>query len=336
MKKLSLRFSAGVLVLVVALLGVRLSTSAQSNGLSIVPKLSFTMQAGTQASNSLYINNLSRTEPLNIHIQVVDFEASGQSGAAKLLQASDQPQTSWSLKPYLSLPDNVTVPAGQSKSIPFTIKLPASIGAGSYYSAVEYIAGSGSTQQQVNIAASSATLLFINVPGQVNELMTMENFGFAKSEGANSSSVFQKSPSFFAYTIKNSGNVAEEPAGSMVIKNIFGHTVANVSNANPRGQLALIGQTRRFEGCNPKTTDPGELGKLSNCTPFKLGPGFYTATLVIYYAQNGQQSHQIGATSHFWVMPLYFVIIFLLVLALIIYAIYRLYHKTSRRHHHHR
>jgi len=331
MKKLSLRLSAWALVLVVSLLGIRLSAVAQSNGLGVTPKQSFTMKAGEQASNSLYVNNLNRSLPLNIHLQIVDFEAANESGAAKLLQASDQPQTSWSLKPYLTLPDNVTVPPGQSKQIPFTIKLPASIGAGTYYSAVEYIASTGSTQQQVNIAASTATLLFINVPGQVNELMTMQSFGLSSNNAGNTSSVFQSYPTFFSYRIKNSGNVAEQPAGSLIIKNIFGHTVAHVSNANPKGQLALIGQTRRFEGCNPRSLDANDLSKDSNCTPFSLKPGFYTATLAMYYGQNGQETRQIGATAHFWYLPWTAVVVFLAILALIIYAIYRLYHKTSRR-----
>lgn len=346
MKKLSLRFSAWAIALVVVLLGARLGVLAQSNGLGITPKQSFTMKAGEQASNSLYINNLNRNLPLNVHIQVVDFEPADESGAAKLLQATDQPQTPWSLKPYLSLPDNVTVPAGQSKSIPFTIKLPASIGAGTYYSAVEYIASTGNTQQQVNIAASTATLLFINVPGQVTELMTMQDFGmvpmklthtktgeavYSSDPKAKIKSIFTDRHFEFAYRVKNGGNVAEQPAGSLLIKNIFGHTVAHVDNANPKAQLALIGQTRRFQGCNPKSLSTNDLPNDTNCIAFNLKPGFYTATLAIYYGQNGQETRQIGATAHFWYLPWTSVIVFLVILALIIYAIYRLYHKTSRR-----
>lgn len=332
MKKLSLRFSALALVLAVSLLVGGLKAGAQSNGLGVTPKLSFTMKAGEQASNSLYINNLNKTQPLNIHLQVVDFEASGENGSAKLLQASDQPLTKYSLKPYLSLPDNVVVPPGQSKQIPFTLKLPASVGAGTYYSAVEYIASTGSTQQQVNIAASTATLLFINVPGQVDELMTMESFGFSATTGGKSSYASSSAPKYFSYRIKNSGNVAEQPAGSLIIKNIFGHTVAHVTNANPKAQLALIGQTRRFEGCNPRSTAADDIPKDSNCTPFHLKPGFYTATLAVYYGQNGQETRQIGATAHFWYLPWSFVVVFVIILALIIYTIYRLYHKTTRRH----
>jgi hypothetical protein len=332
MKKFSLRFLAGTAVIALAIVGIRFNAFAQSNGLGVTPKQSFTMRAGEQASNVLYITNLNKTQPLNVRLDVVDFEASGETGAAKLLQASDQPQTPWSLKPYITLPNFVTVPAGQSKPVQFTLKLPASLGAGTYYSAVEYIASTGSGQQQVSIAASTATLLFINVPGEVSELMTMQDFGMS-SGGQNNkiSSVFHKPPTFYSYRLKNSGNVAEQPAASIIITNFFGKKVGHVDNANPKAQLALIGQTRRFDGCNPKSTNTNDLPKDTNCIPMNLKPGFYTATLAVFYGQNGQQTRQIGATAHFWYLPWWFVIISLVILALIVYAIYRMYHKMARR-----
>lgn len=308
-----------------------IKVNAQSNGLGVTPKESYTMEAGQQASNVLYLNNLSKTQPLTVHLSVVDFTAEDETGAAKLLQASDQPQTPWSLKPYLTLPDFVTVAPASTKQVPFTIKLPASIGAGSYYSAVEYTATTGANQQQVNIAASTATLLFINVPGQVSELLTMKSFGMYNPKTTKFQSVFHSLPSYFAYRIQNTGDAAEAPAGSLVIKNLAGHIVAKVDNANPKGQIALISQTRRFVGCNPKSTSSQDLPKDTNCTTFDLKPGFYTATLAILYGQNGQPTRQIGATAHFWYLPWGFVVEVLIVLALIVYFAYRIYSRVNRR-----
>jgi hypothetical protein len=327
--KLLLKIAGAILVSAAAALLPTLQAAAQSNGLGVTPKESFTMKAGQQASNVLYLTNLNKTQQLNVKLTVVDFTALDESGTPKLLQASDQPQTPWSLKSYLTLPDFVTVPPDGTKQIPFTIKLPASIGAGTYYSAVEYTATAGENQQQVNVAASTATLLFINVPGNVSELLTMKSFGMADNNKFKS--LFQKQPMFFDYRMTNSGNVAEAPAGSLLIKNMFGHLVAKVDNANPKSQLALIGQTRRFQGCNLKSTDPENLAKDSNCTPFNLKPGYYTATLAIFYGQNGQPTRQIGATSHFWYLPWSFVIEALVVLALLVYFLYRLYSRFTRR-----
>lgn len=316
-----------------SLLSVSSQVFAQSNGLGVTPKQSFTMNAGEQASNSLFLSNLNKTQPLTVKITVVDFEAANESGTAKLLKATSQPETPWSLKPYISLPDTVTVPAGSQKQVPFTIKLPANVGAGTYYSAVEYTASTGTNQQQVSIAASTATLLFINVPGKVSELLTLKDFGFTGDSKPTTgySSLFKQQPEYFAYRLANSGNVAEIPAGSIIIKNVFGKTVAHVDSANPLSQLALIGQTRKFTGCNVKDTSPEKIALPSNCTPLHLSPGFYTATLALLYGQNGQPTRQIGATAHFWYMPTGVLVVLLIVLAVIAWLVYKLYHRIKRR-----
>jgi len=321
--------------LVTVMIGLFISmpglAAAQSNGLGITPKESFTMKAGQTASNSLFLANLNKNQPLNVHLSVVDFTYQDESGAAKLLQASDQPQTPWSLKPYITLPDSVTVAPGASKQVPFTLKLPENIGAGTYYSAVEYTASTGSGGQQVTIAASTATLLFINVPGKVTELLTMKSFGMFNNKTSKFQSTFHNQPSYFAYRLANTGNLAEQPAGSVVIKNMFGHIVTKVDNANPKSQIALIGQTRKFTGCNPKSEAVEDLPKDENCVPLNLKPGLYTATLAIFYGQNGQETREIGATTHFWYLPWSFVIEALIVLALILYFAYRIVGARRRR-----
>ncbi|HET9850473.1 MAG TPA: hypothetical protein VFP35_02505 [Candidatus Saccharimonadales bacterium] len=335
MKNFRLRIISAFSLIVLALFTAGLNAFAQSNGLGVTPKQSYTMTAGQTASNSLFLSNLNKSESLTVHISVVDFEAQNQTGAAKLLQASDQPQTPWSLKPYLTIPDVVTVPPGQSTQVPFTVKLPANVGAGTYYSAIEYTATRGATQQQVNIAASTATLLFINVPGDVSELMTLQDFGFTNSNKDNASyvSLFHTQPEYYAYRIKNSGNVAEQPAGSIIIKNIFGKTVAHVDTANPKGQIALIGQTRRLTGCNPKSTAPERLPLDTNCVPLHLAPGFYTATLAVFYGQNGQQTRQIGATAHFWYLPWGWLIAIIIIIILILILLYFIYRRLARVRH---
>jgi hypothetical protein len=332
-KKVKNLFGAlnGLALVLLALVSVPMLASAQSNGLGVTPKVSFTMKAGTTASNTLFLANLNKNEPLNVHMTLVDFTFQDETGSPKLLEASDQPQTPWSLKPYVTIPDNVIVAPGASKQVPFTIKLPAEIGAGTYYSAVEYTASTGSGKQQVTIAASTATLMFINVPGNVTELLTMKSFGMYDPKAGKFVSAFHKQPTYFAYRLQNQGNLAEQPAGSMVIKNMFGHIVAKIDNANPKSQIVLIGQTRRFQGCNPKSTATEDLPKDENCVPLSLKPGLYTASLAVFYGQNGQQTREIGATSHFWYLPWGFVLIAIAILAIIIYVLYRLYTRGHRR-----
>jgi hypothetical protein len=317
-----------VLVLGASLLSSA-SVSAQSNGLGITPRINLTSKPGGSISDSLRINNLSSTQPLSLQITLVDFKPANDSGTPQLIEDPSVAPTPWSLKPYLSLPEFITIPAGQSKSIPYTIKFPPSVGAGSYYSAIEYKAQGNQNQQKVTVAASSATLVFVNVEGNASELLSLLNFGPIKAAGGGIKSSFSKPPTLFTYRLKNSGNLNEAPAGSIVIKNMLGHVIAGIDNVNPKSELALIGQTRRFEVCYPKNLDQQSLVKANNCKPLKITPGKYTAQLVLLYGQNGQPSRQIGANASFWYLPLWFIIVVIIVLAVIVWLAYQIYRRFS-------
>lgn len=304
---------------------------AQSNGLGVTPRVSLTSRPGGTIRDSLRVTNLSSSQPLNLKVNIIDFRPAGETGAPQLIRDANAQPTPWSLRPYLTIPETTTVPAGQSANIPFTIRFPENVGAGSYYSAIEYEAVGATDQQRVNIAASSATLMFINVAGDAAELLTLLDFG--PSEGGKIKSVFSEPPQTFSYRIKNGGNLNESPAGSIVVKNILGDIKANIDSVNPKSELALIGQTRRFEVCYPRNTADTELVKPENCQRMKLMPGRYTAELVLLYGQNGQPTRQIGATASFWYLPTWFVTALLIVLAALAWVGYSLYRrfKTPRR-----
>lgn len=306
--------------------------AAQSNGLGVTPRVSLTSRPGGTIRDSLRVTNLSSTQQLNLKINIIDFRPAGETGTPQLIRDPNAEQTPWSLKPYLTIPETSTVGAGQSANIPFTIRFPENVGAGSYYSAVEYEAVGATDQQRVNIAASSATLIFINVAGNASELMNLLEFG--PSVGGKIKSIFSEQPQSFVYRLKNSGNLNESPAGSIVVKNMFGDIKANIDNVNPKGELALIGQTRKFEVCYPKSTEEVELVKPDNCKPMKLAPGRYTAELVLLYGQNGQPTREIGGTAAFWYLPTWFVGVLALALAALSwigYTIYRRFKGPKRR-----
>jgi hypothetical protein len=332
-KRIRNYFTACLMAAIVVFLP-SIMVSAQSNGLGVTPKLTYNVAPGAQRTDSLYVNNLSTSQALNLKLTVVDFRPQDESGTPQLLNDTNAPQTPWSLKPYITLPEFVTVEAGKSKLIPFTIKIPSNVGAGSYYSAVEYTALKNANQERVNIAASSATLVFVDVPGNALEQLNMLQFGsYGKSGYKN---IFTGSaPSSFSYRIKNHGNISENPSGSLVVKNFFGHVVASINDANPRDELVLLGQTRKFVTCNPKNSDKNNLGKPDNCKPLNLKPGRYTAQVELLYGQNGHDSKQIGAKSTFWYLPIWFIVVVLVVLVALLYSGYRIYKKISAPRHRH-
>jgi hypothetical protein len=153
--------------------------------------------------------------------------------------------------------------------------------------------------------------------------------------GSFSSWFFTSPPKVLAYTVQNQGNVAEEPTGSILVKNMFGKQVKLIEQANPKKQLALIDQTRRFEAClnqGTKTTKAatGQDQTSVVCNPTHLMPGRYTAQLAVFYGLNGNTNQEITATTTFWYLPVWFLIVAFLVLFLIVLGIYLLQRKVRR------
>jgi len=258
---------------------------------------------------------------------MIDFTYTNQSGTPKLNLAKDAPRTPWSLKSFTSLPSSIDISGGETKTVSYTITVPKNQGAGSYYSAILYQA-SAANGGNVALNASGVTLVFVSVPGKVNENMALQKFGAYNSDdnGVTGSYVYidvREQPKMMAFALKNNGNVFESPAGQIAVKDMFGHQVANIT-VNSNQSLALLGQTRLFTSCiktvQQKVKALGGESKDTTCVNPGLKPGLYTANLDVFYGQNGNQTHEITATAHFWYLPLWFLILLLLIIAAVTYG----------------
>jgi len=318
--------------------------SAASNSLGVTPRKDYTINPGGSISDTLYIDNLSKNSALTVSMRVVDFTAQGQTGSPSLLIAPNAPQEPYSLKPYLSLPSTVTIQPLASDYVPVSIKIPKNLGAGSHYSAVLYSANISGTAQQVTIAASAATLIFVTVPGKASELLNLVKYGAYVPATNNSAGSFKSlyissQPQELAYVLNNQGNVAEDPSGSIVIKNEYGKVVTNISQANPNQNLALIGQTRLFETCiktgqKQVTGGDGQVTIVQQCVSPNLSPGRYTAFLETLYGINGNTSQEITATTTFWYLPVWFMAVIAAIIVVIVAIIWIVIHILRKRQKH--
>jgi hypothetical protein len=312
---------------------------AQSNALTITPRKDYTLQPGQTVTDTLNVTNQDRVNPLRLRLIITDFTSQDESGSPKILE-ENAPRTAWSLKDYIRMPEQVVIEAGATSRIPITLEMPADIGAGSYYSAIEYSAVTDAAEDKVNISASGVTLMFVKVPGQMKQLLVFEQFGaFVQGKADDSGSFagifFGERPKVMAYRLRNEGNVAESPNAAIEIKNFSGETVYTVSDANPKEQLALRGQTRRFEACIvpetvQQTTDNGIEVDTVVCGDTNFKPGRYTAELTILYGENGNETREITAKATFWYLPWWFVGLIVLAIALIIGAILYIKGRVSQ------
>lgn len=298
-----------------------------SSGLSIEPRKNYIINPGQTITDKLTIGNLDPTADLNLNLRMIDFTYSDQSGAPKLDLAANAQPTPWSLKSFTKLPSNVDVGHAGTKTISYSITIPKNQGAGSYYSAILYQA-SGNNGGNVALNASGVTLVFVSVPGKVSENMSLQKFGAYNSDtnGTTGSYVFidmNQQPKMVAYTLKNEGNVFESPAGSVTVKNMFGHQVADIT-VNSNQSLALIGQSRLFTSCIKTKEEQvqalGGTSKDTTCVNPGLLPGYYTAHLDVFYGQNGNTTHEITGTAHFWYLPFWFLAIIAIIIGLLVWG----------------
>lgn len=319
-----------VLIATVALLPPPVA-SAASSSLSIAPKKNYTIEPGKSINDKLTIRNLDTKQPLNLTLRVVDFTFTDDGGTPKLFLASDAPQETWSIKPFVTLPETVTVKPNGTTSVPISVAIPANHGAGSYYSAIVYSSGVPDGGN-VGISASGVSLVFVNVPGTVKENLTLNKFGPYRQSSKDTAKAgyvyFNKDePTMFGYTLKNDGNVVEAPVGSITLRNIFGKTYT-INDVNTNKSIALIGQTRTFTTCMRQKAQEvdfnGTRADATSCAPMGLWPGYYSTSIDLFYGQNGNKTQEITKRGSFWYMPTWFIIVCIVALLLIAYFVWRI------------
>lgn len=301
------------------------SASAQSSSLSTTPRKDYVIEPGKTVDDKFSVRNLDTTNDLTLYLQVVDFTYSDDTGAAKFLLDQDADPTPWSLKKNITVPATITIPKGESKSIDLSVKMPTNIGGGGYYSAILY-STSAPSGGNLGLAASVATLVFVTIPGDAQEDLKIEKFGAYNQTKKAYNYIALNEPNVLAYTLKNNGNVFEAPVGTITLKSMFGQEY-KIDNINPNKNLALIGQSRTFQACiktaAQKVDFQGSTTEASACVSPGLWPGLYTASIDVFYGQNGNITKEVNKTMHFWYLPLWFIIASIIIILALAFYVWR-------------
>jgi hypothetical protein len=263
-------------------------TNPQNSGQALEiapPVLSLSANPGETINSQISLRDVSSTS-LRVTGQVNDFVANGEDGTPKILLEEDE-ASPYSLKDWVSPLPTLLLKSRQIENLPVTINVPANAAPGGYFGVVRFTAtppeleGTG-----VSLSASLGALILLKVNGAAKEGLAIEEFSV--NSGGKSKSVFESTPLTFLQRVKNTGNIHEQPAGQVVVKDMFGKTVAAVNiNLPPRNILPQ--SIRKFE----QKLDSSVLGN-------KKLFGKYTATLNITYGTNKQT---VSSTTSFWVIP---------------------------------
>lgn len=251
------------------------------------PLITLSANPGQTIKTQIKLRDVSKSK-LIVTNEINDFTAAGEDGTPKILLNDDGNDNPYSLKGWISPLPALTLKPKEIKDLAVTIKVPANASPGGYYGIIRFtgtppdLEGTG-----VSLSASLGALVMLRVNGDVKESLEIEEF-FASTDGKKSGSLFESTPIKFVERLKNTGNIHEKPAGQIVIKDMFGKTVAAVNiNLPPRNILPA--SIRKFEQPLDKTV-------IGNKKLF----GRYTAELKVTY---GDDKQTVTEKITFWVIP---------------------------------
>ena len=232
--------------------------------------------------------NLRDVSPTNLVVtnQINDFTAQGEEGMPRLL-LNEGESSPYSMKAWFRPIGRLTLKPREIQGLPFTIDVPKDAAPGGYYSVVRFSATApGVDSSGVSLSASVGALIFLRVNGDAYEKLSIASFN-AVTKQNQPKTVLEGTPITFAVRIKNEGNVHEQPAGRIMITDMFGKTVAGL-NVNLPPRNILPGTIRRFETHLDKTV-------IGN----KMLFGLYHAKVTITDAKGQTVTEKLT----FWVIP---------------------------------
>jgi hypothetical protein len=249
------------------------------------PVLNLTANPGQTINTKISLRDVSKTQ-LIVTGQVNDFVASGEDGTPKILLDQTEPNP-YSLRSWVRALPQLKLNPRQIDALPVTISIPTDAAPGGYYGIVRFTATPPNLKDQgLSLSASLGALVLLRVNGNVKENLSVASFDVSK--GGKTGTIFQTAPLSFVERIRNNGNTHEEPAGQVIITDMFGKKTAAVNvNLPPRNILPQ--SIRRFE----QPLDSSVIGD-------KQLFGRYTAQLVITY---GPTKQSVTVIKTFWVIP---------------------------------
>jgi hypothetical protein len=262
------------------------------------------------------------TENAVYYLSSQKFIAANESGAPQFVEgkADEVDLASWIKFGVTS----ITIPAGQTVELPFTIVVPQFAGPGGHYAAIflgTVPPDAKADASQVAVASRVGALVLVKIAGEIKESAELAEF-------ATTAGTYASLPADFNIRIKNSGNVHLKPSGSILIKNMFGSVAGKVA-VNETGGNILPDQIRKFDASWVKnanatgaTTFWGKYRQEKENYAF----GKYTADLMLAYGTAGKT---LNATASFWVFPWHVIIVNLIVIILAVIIIYFLVKKYN-------
>jgi len=284
--------------------------------LEIAPPLIYlNANPGQTITTQIQVRDIAKGDLL-VTGQANDFVAAGTNGNPKILFNSSSSTDPYSLKNWVSPLASVILKPQQTNNIKVILNVPKNASPGGHYGVIRFSAVPPSVNGKngVSLSASLGTLILMTVSGHLVQRLALSKFSAENSKG-HAGYLFQSDPLIFSEALKNSGNIALQPAGQVTIKDMFGKNVVSMS-INPIVSNILPSSTRIFT----ENLTPNIIGK-------KQLFGRYSAILNLTYGTNHQP---ITAKLTFWVIPIVPIVILLLILIIGFFLLRKLIRRYNQ------
>lgn len=276
------------------------STQPGAQALEIAPPvINLSADPGETVTAEINLRDVSDGQ-LIVTGEVNDFTAGDENGTPKILLDDDE-LSPYSMRDWFGPINQLLLEPREIKKLPVQISVPADTAPGGYYAVVRFtgtppdLDGTG-----VSLSASLGALIFMQVNGDAEEGLEIEEFTTQASNGA-VTSLFQSAPITFVERLKNTGNLHQQPSGQITITDMFGRKVATI-NVNLPPRNILPDSIRKFE----QSLDSSVIGN-------KILFGLYKAELKVTY---GTDQQTVTSSLSFWVIP--YMLIAIIVVGLIV------------------
>lgn len=260
--------------------------SAQALSVTVTPPLiQLTIGPGESWQSALKIVNTNSYE-VTYYATPVDFEAAGEDGKPEFIPLLDTSEAASTLGHWIEITSEpVAVPAGTSREVPFTVRIPENAPPGGHYAAVlvgtmpgdVVFEGSG-----VKVSGFVSSLLFVRIKGDIEEKGRIREFRSVAS-------LYQSPKADFVLRFENVGTTHLRPQGDITLYNMWGKERGKVQLTQKSGfGNVLPDSVRRFA-----FSWEGEQSILDI--------GRYSAVVTLAYGDDQKQNT--SATAYFWVVP---------------------------------
>ncbi len=313
---LVLKYCAAVAL--VACTAIVFSTTAlaqeQSAGISISPAIvesDKTLDPGSTSQYDVTIKNLNASEQ-TFYLSVKNISDVTDKGAPIFSKNGDE-KTGMELSDWVTLSTTqITLPAGVSERVSFTLNVPADATPGSHFGSVFISVDPPEIQQSgAAVGYQVANIIIVRVTGDANEGANIRQFSTDR--------FFNGSKNVeFSTRIENTGNVLVRPHGPVEITNMLGQKTDSFV-FNESKNAVFPGKIRNYT-----FTWTGE----------GTGFGRYEALLSAVYGDAGAKM-TMSSTVSFWILPMNIILPALGILALVLlvtFAFVRLYIRRTLAH----